>query len=150
MASSDSLMASSYSLASISALPPAALVRFYEKIDYPPADDLAEGCWLWKGSLNKGGYGQWAVRLGHRTVNYAVHRLMYVLEIGAIPEAMEIGHICPDQQIRHCVRPDHLEAMTHTNNIQMRPIGSTHRRADPRALKRMAEIVQTHAAVHDT
>ncbi len=34
---------------------------------------------------------------------------------GPIPEGLELDHLC---RVRHCVNPDHLEAVTHRENIR--------------------------------
>lgn len=70
------------------------------------AVDRAEhGCWPWKGSQRRGGYGR--VRIAGR--DFAAHRVAYEMEIGAIPEGLELDHLCRN---RLCVRPSHLEPVT--------------------------------------
>ena len=55
------------------------------------------GCWEWVGSLTP-----------------SAHRFYYEREYGPIPEGLEIDHLCRN---RKCVRPDHLEAVTHRENV---------------------------------
>src|SRR4051812_36213829 len=73
-----------------------------------------ESCWLWTGQL-KNGYGFF--RDGEKQV-YA-HRFSYEAFVGPIPDSCEIDHVrargCTH---RNCVRPDHLEAVTHLVNMQ--------------------------------
>ncbi|MGE3795896.1 MAG: HNH endonuclease signature motif containing protein [Dehalococcoidia bacterium] len=76
------------------------------------ADD---GCWLWTGARSKGGYGRFSVgsradgtyRLG------LAHRVAYELFVGAIPDGLHIDHLC---RVTACVNPQHLEAVTSTEN----------------------------------
>lgn len=84
------------------------------------ADDLrafwfhvekGEGCWSWRGSVQSEGYGKF--RLNGRQV-YA-HRLSYELHKGPIPDGLTIDHLC---RVRRCVNPDHLEAVTHLENVR--------------------------------
>lgn len=80
-------------------------VRLLEKTE------KTDTCWLWAGSLTTGGYGQLSIA-GRLT---QAHRLAYELYVGAIPEGFQIDHLC---RVRHCVNPDHLEAVTQAENIR--------------------------------
>jgi len=69
----------------------------------------ASGCWIWNGaSSNANGltYGYYRLRKSHRVA--------YEKYVGPIPENMDIDHLCKNTL---CVRPDHLEAVTHRVNI---------------------------------
>lgn len=82
-----------------------------------------DGCWEWSGARNNLGYGQ--LTIGVRTREYA-HRYSYRLHKGPIPEGLELDHLC-----RHpwCVNPEHLEAVTHAENIRrghFKRSGKTH------------------------
>ena len=59
-------------------------------------------CWLWLGSLDTAGYGQFRI---NRKL-YLVHRLLYEATHGPIPAGLELDHLC---RIRSCVNPAHLE-----------------------------------------
>ena len=82
-------------------------------------------CWLWTGATTKG-YG--VIGLGGRKEGLdAVHRVSYRLSIGPIPEGKELDHLChnadkscPGNECAHrrCVRPSHLEAVTHQVNVR--------------------------------
>lgn len=76
--------------------------RFWAKVD------KTDTCWLWTACKNGDGYGQFALA-GMR----GAHRVSYEWAKGAIPEGLEIDHLC---RIRHCVNPEHLEAVTHREN----------------------------------
>lgn len=70
-----------------------------------------DGCWLWRGSATKDGYGQ--IRVG-RAVR-VVHRVAYTAANGPIPRGMVVRHKC---DVRLCCNPDHLEIGTHEDNAQ--------------------------------
>jgi hypothetical protein len=66
-------------------------------------------CWLWTAHCNPKGYGKF--RFEGRS--WMVHRLVYVLFVGAVEPAQEIDHLC---RVRNCVRPGHLEAVSRLSN----------------------------------
>lgn len=65
-------------------------------------------CMLFAGSISGDGYG----RIGKAS---EAHRVFYEYFVGVIPEGLEIDHTC---RVRRCVNPDHLEAVTHQENIR--------------------------------
>lgn len=75
--------------------------------DGPWSERLGSNCWSWLGGKTKAGYGR------HKK-QYA-HRLTYESEIGSIDSGLEIDHKCRNAG---CVRPDHLEAVTHAENLR--------------------------------
>jgi hypothetical protein len=58
--------------------------------------------------LDRDGYAH----VGHHDL---AHRKAYTDAFGPIPEGLEIDHLC---RVRHCVNPDHLEAVTHVENMR--------------------------------
>ncbi len=82
--------------------------RFWEKVSLPDSAD-PELCWLWVGAITTG-YGVIGVD-GRK--QYA-HRLSYRDAKGEIPPGLEIDHLCRNTS---CVRPAHLEAVTHRENV---------------------------------
>ena len=79
--------------------------RFWAKVD------KTETCWLWTANTCSRGYGH----LRSNKVHWLAHRLSYTWAYGPIPDGLEIDHLC---RVRNCVRPDHLEAVTHTENVR--------------------------------
>jgi len=69
------------------------------------------GCIEWQGSVDKRGYGRIANDVGWLDM---AHRLSYKLYVGEIPEGLVINHKCYNSR---CVNPEHLEAVTHRENI---------------------------------
>lgn len=61
------------------------------------------GCWEWTGYIQRNGYGDVSFR-NHPT---RVHRLMYRIAHGPIPEGLDVLHSC-DNPI--CFNPAHLSA----------------------------------------
>ena len=81
--------------------------RFWSKVK------KTTDCWLWEGALRKG-YGEIAIgRRGDGMMQ--THRLAYLTLVGDIPDGLELDHLC---RVRHCVNPDHLEAVTRAVNVQ--------------------------------
>lgn len=70
-----------------------------------------DSCWTWEAFTNAGGYGYvWfdgKMRLAHR--------IAYELAVGPVPTGLELDHLCHNPR---CVRPEHLEAVTHVENIR--------------------------------
>lgn len=72
--------------------------------------DGRNGCWLWTG-FRRGGYGRfWN---GERMED--AHRWAYRTFVAPITPELDIDHLC---RTKACVRPDHLEAVTHQENVR--------------------------------
>jgi hypothetical protein len=82
-----------------------ASVRFWAKVN------KTGDCWLWTAGLDKDGYGRFRVS---PTRLAKAHRFAYEVSVGPIPDGLEIDHLC---FVRSCVRPQHLEAVTHDENL---------------------------------
>lgn len=75
---------------------------------------VGDGCWEWTASRSTAGYGR--VARGGRNGGWVnAHRVVYELLVGPIPEGLELDHLCRN---RGCVRPDHLEPVTHAENTR--------------------------------
>jgi len=70
------------------------------------------GCRAWLGSLTKDGYGQFLAD-GRRSVS--AHKAAYELVYGPVPDGLELDHLC---RVRCCINPEHLEPVTHAENIR--------------------------------
>jgi hypothetical protein len=75
------------------------------------------GCMLWVSSRAKQGYG--VLRWNGRTKN--AHRLAYELAKGPVPSGLELDHLCRN---RACINPDHLEPVTHKENMRRGKYGA--------------------------
>ena len=80
------------------------LQRFFRYVD------VTEECWNWQGGKRGNGYGSF---YDGRTV--PAHRYCYEALVGDIPAHLEPDHLCRN---RACVRPDHLELVTHQENTR--------------------------------
>ena len=74
-------------------------------------EPLASGCWRWNGGHHGTGYAAMAVD----GVMQGAHRIGYQLYRGPIPEGLVLDHLCRN---RWCVNPDHLEIVTHRENLR--------------------------------
>jgi hypothetical protein len=72
------------------------------------------GCWLWLGAITTTGYGFMTLRNGKRR-SVMAHRVSYEAFVGPIPDGYEIDHKCRQHE---CVNPDHLEPVTHAENMR--------------------------------
>jgi hypothetical protein len=70
------------------------------------------GCWLWTGARDRHGYGLFSHRSRHRFA----HRFAYEHAKGPYPlDRPHTDHLCFRPA---CVNPDHLEAVTHQENMR--------------------------------
>lgn len=84
---------------------PVEPARFWSKVSG------GKGCWVWTGSDNGRGYGQFweAGRMVY------AHRHAYEIQRGPIPDGAEVCHQCDNPP---CVRGAHLFAASHTENVR--------------------------------
>lgn len=74
------------------------------------------GCWLWQGSLDTKGYGS----LWDGEHNVRAHRFAHEYYKGIIPKGLEPDHLCRN---RSCVNPNHIEIVTHLENVRRGVVG---------------------------
>lgn len=79
--------------------------KFWAKVE------KTETCWLWTAGKNGTGYGV----IKHGADHWTAHRLSYTWARGPIPDGLELDHLC---RVRECVNPDHMEPVTHLENVR--------------------------------
>lgn len=84
------------------------------------APDLGP-CHVWAGKPRADGYAH--TRMGSGRKNKLVHRLIFELEYGPIPDELHVDHLCFN---RPCGRLSHLEAVTQKENNRRRAVRVTH------------------------
>lgn len=73
----------------------------------------SSGCLLWTGETNQNGYGR--IKIGGR--KYQVHRVMYEMFVGPIPDGLEVDHVKARGCVnKNCAGPAHLEPVTGREN----------------------------------
>lgn len=87
----------------IRSIPVEVRSRISSKIEQSPF------CWLWKAAL-RNGYGAISIN----GVNSYAHRFIFEFTTGNIPKGLELDHLCIEPS---CVRPSHLQVVTHRENV---------------------------------
>lgn len=94
--------------AQLPALNTKELLSFFSKIRQTGSG--AKACWEWTSYRDKDGYGMFCLRRAGRRA----HCVAWTIEHGQIPDGLEIDHLCRN---RACVRPSHMELVTHRENL---------------------------------
>jgi hypothetical protein len=71
----------------------------------------ADGCWLWQGAIDWVGYGE----VWWRGKRHRAHRAVYQELRHTLQDGTELDHVC---RVKRCVNPDHLEIVTHAENLR--------------------------------
>jgi len=95
---------------------------------WPKVAKADVGCWDWLASTNWDGYGY----IRNPSGSDRAHVVAYELMVGPVPEGLHLDHLCCN---RGCVRPDHLEPVTHQENVHRGRVG---------AVNRARGLAQTH------
>lgn len=93
--------------------------RFWSKVDkggaIPSFRPALGPCWIWTAATDTKGYGKFFVgKIEGKTKLRQAYRVAYELEVGPIPEGLDLDHLC---RVRLCVNPLHLEPVTHRTNV---------------------------------
>lgn len=92
--------------------------RFWSHVEKKGRND----CWEWTAMFHRQGYGMvrdvYGVD-GRQKMRYA-HIVAYELEVGLVPEGLELRHVCDNQS---CCNPRHLIPGTHEDNMRDRKRG---------------------------
>lgn len=91
--------------------------RFWSKVD------ASGDCWLWTRWCSDRGYGYYSIA---GEGNHAPHRYAYEALVGPVPTGLELDHLCRNPR---CCNPDHLEPVTHAENLRRSPIAPATRNA---------------------
>jgi hypothetical protein len=67
-------------------------------------------CWISNRAMKDNGY----TVLKYQQVNWYTHRFSYMVFVGAIPDGLEIDHLC---RVHECCNPEHLEPVTCQVNV---------------------------------
>jgi hypothetical protein len=105
---------------------------------YLPTIPDENGCLLWKGNKTVAGYG--VINVSKHNVR--AHRLAFYCANGYFPPAGDVvGHKC---DVKLCCNPDHLEHITHQENMrQMKERGRAHKGGKPRLTREQKEAIST-------
>jgi hypothetical protein len=81
-------------------------------------------CHIWTGKLDEKGYAKSGTGYAYRRNWERIH--------GPVPSGLELDHLCRQ---RDCVNPDHLEPVTHAENMRRGSFGRASGVADPTGLR---------------
>lgn len=87
----------------------ALLERFWAKVQKCPT-----GCWEWQGAHGPAGHG----RFYYNGRTQPAHQYSYEFHKGPVPQGLELDHLCRNPR---CVNPEHLEAVSHKENMHRAP-----------------------------
>lgn len=91
---------------------PGELARFEAKVREESRVDGLGPCLIWTAAIQSSGYGVMRREGGGLAL---AHVLALEHHAGPIPEGHEVDHLCSQ---RACVRAEHLEAVSHLENVR--------------------------------
>jgi hypothetical protein len=97
----------------MSAKPTVELSGLRDRILACSTRDAVTGCWLWRGRLDKSGYGIARIGSGRATT---AHRASYFAFVGDIADGLEVDHLCFQTA---CVNPSHLRLLPASVNASL-------------------------------
>lgn len=71
--------------------------------------DRTSDCWIWIAALDRRGYGV----VSWKGLAKRAHRVVYEILVGTTE--LELDHLC---RVHACVKPNHLEPVTHAENVR--------------------------------
>ena len=92
---------------------------------------VTDECWGWRGAPSDAGYATIHLR-GSLTGFKVAHRWLWEQLYGPLPDCLELDHLCRN---RICTNPDHLEPVTHLENVRRGVTGE---------VARARQLVKTH------
>lgn len=92
----------------------------------------SRACWEWRGTISGSGYGVVRNEPGRSPQNILVHRFVYALTRGPIPDDKQIDHLCRNTK---CANPAHVDLVTSRENT-LRGVGPTAQNARKTHCKR--------------
>lgn len=96
--------------------PAPAAERFWKQVNQcgpiPIGRSDLGPCWVWTSFIARDGYGRFSQ--GRKRRGCLAHRWAWEHEVGRIPSGLELDHLCRNPS---CVRPSHLEPVTHHENM---------------------------------
>lgn len=90
--------------------------RFWSKVNknsgiFGESGKYPTECWIWIAGIQNDGYGSFKSQ--KRTI--VAHKFIYENNIAKVEDDKELDHLC---RVRNCVRPDHLQPVTHLINAR--------------------------------
>lgn len=99
------------------------LNKIFSRLEYGNTFYNGTWCWNWTGCTN---FGYGLISVNQKLVR--VHRIMYETYKGFLFSKAHIDHLCRN---RACCNPDHLEAVSHKENIRRGLAGQWERTCCP-------------------
>ena len=122
--------------------------RFMRRVELgevPPYAHELDNCWIFGRNISN----RYAVfTLSDKTVkgqrvvvSVVAHKWLWEFFNGTVPDGLELDHLC---RVTRCVRPTHLEAVTHSENARRSPLLRANARSNGLAMKGKDRANTTH------